>query len=208
MYKVIYNESVIDILKEIKYAKYMTKSKRIYVTDRFNFNCILASNNVEGYHLNGVPYPTGSNMKTVSLIEMSNAEIDELMESNDTVDTGLRAMRKVKIQELREHCNKAIVAGVNVMLSDNEYHHFALTIEDQLNLLEIQNLILMGENKIMYHETNGIHREFSVEDMSKIILSANRHKNDQLLHFNMLKKYVNQLTSIDAISAVDYNFVV
>jgi hypothetical protein len=199
---------VIDILSDVKYAKYMKKSKRTYVTDRINANCILASNGVDRYHLSGVPYPEGSNMITVSLVRMNDAEVAELEKTGDPVESSIRLIRRAKIQELSEVCHKNIISGVHVLLSDNKYHHFAMTIEDQINLLEIQQLILAGNTVFIYHETGGEYTEYSVDDMSKIINSFLNHKQEQLMKFNKLKKYINQLTSIEEISSVKFSYMI
>ena len=209
MYKVMYDGMIIDILPEIKYAKYMKKSKKTYVTSRSSANCILASNGKDRYHLLGVPYPEGCDLKTVTVAKISEKEYEQLTENlnieNSFTILGLRAIKKKKISELRSICDNNILNGVHIMLSDGNIHHFTMSIEDQLNLLEIRHLISIGEESFIYHETGGEYMDFTADDMNRIIDATFQHKQKHLLHFNKLKKYINQLDNFDSINNVDYS---
>lgn len=155
-----------------------------------------------------MPYPTGQNIKTVSLIKISKEEYDSLMKSVTTEDhfvgQGILNMKKAKIEAMREVCNKEILDGVSVMLSDNAVHHFTMSLEDQLNLLEIRYLIDNGQDTFVYHETNGVNKEYHSNDMKTIINALFENKQKHLLYFNRLKQYINSLTTAESVSAVQY----
>lgn len=208
MYKVIYNGIVIDVLKTVRYGKYVPATKRVVATDPSSANCVVASNLKDRYLLKGVPIPDGCDYKVVSLVPISNEEYYSLVEKESSPYlTGIKRLKAAKINELREICDRNILSGVQVQLSDNKFHHFTMSIEDQLNLLEIRHLISIGETELIYHETGGEYKMYSVSDMQKIIDETFKHKQNQLLIFNKLKKYVNELNSIDEICKVKYSVI-
>ena len=206
MYKIIYNDTIIDVLKSIRYGKYIPATGRVIATDKSNADCIVASNLKDRYLLKGVPVPEGCPYIRVSIVPIMDEEYFELIDADQTpIEAGVRRLRESKIEELRNICNKTILEGLQIELSDKKLHHFALSIEDQINLLEIRNLIALGETSFIYHESGGDYQEFSKEDMEKIISEAFKYKQKQLINFNNLKKYINQLTNIDKISKVTYD---
>lgn len=210
MYKVIYDNIVIDVIKTVKYARYLTKSKHTVITDKTSANCIIGSNNKDRYHLKGVPYPKGSNFKSVSLIEIDENEynqlISELSSKKDSItESGLRKLKNKKIEEMSDICHKTIINGINVVLEDNRSHHFELSIEDQINLLEIKYLIDKGDSTFIYHETDCLSKEYSVNDMQKIIDESFSFKQKNLIHFNKLKNYINNLSNINDVTNVTYD---
>lgn len=206
MYKVVYDNVVIDVLTSVRYGKYISGTGRVVATDKSVADCIVASNLKDRYLLKGVPVPEGCPYIQVSLVPIDEDEYNSLIDQESTnVEVGMRRFKQTKIEELRNICNESILAGLQVELSDKNLHHFTLSIEDQLNLLEIRNLIAAGETEFVYHESDGEYKLFSKEDMEKIILEAFRHKQHKLIRFNKLKQYVNQLASLDAISKVSYD---
>lgn len=205
MYKVIHNGIVIDLLRSVRYGKYIPATKRVVATDKSNANCIVASNLKDRYLLKGVPVPEGCSYPRVSVVPITNEEYYSLIDrDSNAFQPGIKRLRKSKIDELRSICNYNILEGVQVELTDGKLHHFTMTLEDQLNLLEIRYLIDSGKESFIYHETDGECREFSSEDMKKIIDATFKHKQHHLLYFNMMKKHINQLTNIDDISRITY----
>lgn len=209
MYKVIYNDVLIDLMEEIKYARYLTKAGHAVVTDRTSANCIFGSDGITLYHVKGFPFPTGKTLKTVTITKISEIEYKKLQEefnlnSTSIVDRGVINLKQKKVKECRELCNKRILEGIRVWLSDGKEHHFELTLEDQLNLLEIRYLLNTGMDSFIYHETGGICKEFSKEDMIKIIDASFIHKQNELQYFNKLKAYINSLNNITEICNCNY----
>lgn len=208
----MYNNIVIDVLKEIKYAKILKKSGHTVVTNKTVANCIMASNNKDRYHLKGVPYPEGHNLKTVTVIKITEDEYNSLLHNikdNETfIDCGIRSLRQNKIKEMSEVCHKKIIGGKRILLSDNKLHHFELSLEDQVNLLEIKYLIDHGDTTFIYHETDGLCKEYSLTDMKYIIQELLKHKQYHIRYFNTLKNHINTLTHINEISAVYYGMTV
>lgn len=210
MYKIVYDNIVIDVVETIKYAKYLSKSKHTVVTNNSTTaNCIIGSNNRDRYHIKGVPYPQGCDFKTVSIIEIDEKEYNELINKlkskSDTIkDSGIRLLKQTKIKEMSNICHEKITKGIRLVLSDNKLHNFELSIEDQINLLEIKYLIDKGETSFIYHETDCLCKEYSLEDMQKIIDTSLKHKQKHLNYFNKLKNHINKLQSINEITAIEY----
>lgn len=206
MYKVIYNDVVIDLLESVRYGKYIPATKRVVATDKSAANCIVASNLKDRYLLKGVPTPEGCNYLKVSLVPITNEEYYALLEKEESpFESGIKRLRRNKIDELRDICNKNIIEGLQIQLSDAKLHHFTMSIEDQLNLLEIRHLMSIGEQEFVYHETGGEYKTFTREDMQIIINEMFKHKQSHLLRFNNLKKHINQLINLDEISNITYS---
>ena len=98
----------------------------------------------------------------------------------------------------------AIEAGTRVVLSDNKEYNFRMTVEDQLNLAEIEAALNNGAEKILYHETDNICSWFSAQDMRTIIFKLRVHKNYHTTFFNLLKYCIINMYSIDEIRSLSY----
>lgn len=202
----MYNDIVIDLLKSVRYGKYVPATKRMVATDKLSADCIVASNLKDRYLLKGVPVPEGCPYIKVSLIPITNEEYYSLLEKEESAcDSGIKRIKQHKIDDLRSICNQNILEGIQVELSDKKLHHFTMSIEDQLNLLEIRNLIALGESSFTYHESGGEYKEFSKEDMERIIFEMFKHKQTQLSIFNKLKQHINNLDRIDEIIKIKYD---
>ena len=78
MYKIISEGQVIDILTEIKYLRYLYKSRRIVVSDVMSANCIQGSDNKTVYGLRGNNFPSDFPHKIVILKKITKKEFDTL----------------------------------------------------------------------------------------------------------------------------------
>ena len=120
MYKVIYNNIVIDVIDKPKYLRYLSKSGRTVLTDKSSAHCILGSNNKDIYILQGRFYPEGKDWKQVTIEKISEFEYNKLLEilnSNKIVysdKTELKNMQTSKIDEMNIACRNAILNGVTV----------------------------------------------------------------------------------------------
>ena len=64
--------------------------------------------------------------------------------------TDLDEIKTLKIKELSTECNKTIIDGFDIVLSDNNKYHFSLTYEDQINLITLSGMVQAGEEYIPY----------------------------------------------------------
>ena len=120
-------------------------------------------------------------------------------EDNPTLDF----VRSSKIKEMSYTCNKTIENGFDIEMGDGT-HHFSLTSQDQLNLINISSMIAQGVKQFAYHADNELSTFYSAEEMTVIINEANAWKTYQLAYFNALKAYINSLETIEEIGAITY----
>lgn len=78
MYKVIFNNLVIDIMEKPRYTRFLPKSQRVVGTDRLAATGIMSSNSEEIYHLEGKTNNYPEKLKTVQLIKIEKEEFERL----------------------------------------------------------------------------------------------------------------------------------
>lgn len=77
MYKIIYQNMIIDVMKKLKYCKYVRIANRILLCDKTSANCIVSSDGSKVYHIKGtLEVPT--NYKSVEIVEIDKEEYDYL----------------------------------------------------------------------------------------------------------------------------------
>lgn len=164
--------------------------------------CMVKAITEDEYNILNAAKDTDEAVK-LALQDIVSEEEDEEEPEFDTEIT-VDELRNMKIREMSLACNNSITDGFSIELSDGQSHHFSLTMQDQMNLLTIQSQILAGATEVPYHADGEDADMYTVEDMATIISAANVHKTYHLAYFNALKKWLNALKSIAAISAVKY----
>lgn len=137
-------------------------------------------------------------------IEDTSIEETEDSETEEQDTTTLEFIRSSKISEMDYTCQNVIYAGFDVVLSDEESHHFSLTDADQINLITLSTMIASGETAIPYHADGELCKFYSVEDINTIITTATTFKTYHTSYYNALKMYINVLQTIQEISAIYY----
>lgn len=150
---------------------------------------------------------------TKALIESNamNDTIDNADEESDVevslepINAGatISLIQQEKIKELNRYCHNTIEAGVDVILSDNQTHHFSLTTQDQLNLITLSSMLDTTE-LIPYHADGELCNFYTAEDMNAIITAATQHKIYHTTYFNAAKNYINHLEDTETILAFNY----
>lgn len=210
MYKVVHNNLVIDVLDQPQYFRYLSKSKRSVLSDKSSAHGILSSDLKDKYLLKGRERPEGKTWKEVSIEPITASEYEKYKSLIGKVEitadeNALLAARKEKIDYLSKECNKKITEGIGVFLSDKKYHYFNLTIEDQINLAEIENNMLRNSNQeFLYHENGKECQFFSYEDMKTIISAAKKYKKRHTTYFNLMKASINEIINIEDIEKLKY----
>lgn len=113
-------------------------------------------------------------------------------------------VRSAKINSMSVECNKAVTNGFDVILADGLVHHFDLTIEDQLNLISLKEMISAGATEVPYHEKGCLCKMYSVEDITIVMDKASAHKTYHLTYFNSLKNYIMNINEIGEVDSVRY----
>jgi len=119
-------------------------------------------------------------------------------------DVTLEYVIAMKLIEMSNACNTIITNGFDAELSDGETHHFSLTTQDQLNLITLSTMLAGGETAIPYHADDELCKFYSAQDITAIINAATAFKTYQVSYFNALRAYVESMTDMAAVSAVEY----
>jgi len=112
--------------------------------------------------------------------------------------------KKLKLKEMSNTCENNIFAGIDVVLSDEETHHFSLTEYDQLNIFKLETLARSGEQVLPYHEDGELCKFYPAADIITIADAATQYITYHTTYFNSLKAYINSLRSVNTISRVTY----
>lgn len=149
-------------------------------------------------------------------------ETEDTTEQEAVEDTSLEYLKAKKIAEMSTTCESVIEAGVDVVLSDGESHHFSLTEHDQNNLnslsserqLAILTAMLTGATTeeitevvnatYEYHADGELCCYYSAEDFMTITAMMTAWKKYHEAYFNSLKLYINSLEDVVAIAAIEY----
>lgn len=78
MYKVVFNNLIIDIMEKPRYTRFLSKSERVVGTDRLAATGVMSSNGEEIYHLEGKMNNYPEKLKTVQLIKIEKEEFERL----------------------------------------------------------------------------------------------------------------------------------
>lgn len=110
-------------------------------------------------------------------------------------------IKKNKLIELSEMCEKTIFTGIDVELSIG-LEHFSLTEKDQINLFGKQLQLSSGVEKIEYHEDGHACKYYSAKDMEKIIDTAFSYVSYNTTYCNALNMWVRGSHSIGEIYSI------
>ena len=108
MYKFIYEGKVIDVVENIRYLRYLKKSKHVVGSDSSSANCVQASNGIDIYGIQGAKLPEYLNYKKVIIRSIDADEYRKLKQllnnsitiTADTVE--LQHVKSAKVAELEE----------------------------------------------------------------------------------------------------------
>lgn len=120
------------------------------------------------------------------------------------IQQNIDSVKSAKIAEMSSDCNAAITGGVDVELSDGVTYHYSLTLEDQLNLMNLQAMVASGAETVPYHADGEECRYYSAADFSAIAAAATAWKLYQESYFNSLRGYIQAMDTVEEIDAVTY----
>lgn len=225
-YKVIKESEFIGVGTSHELRRFQKKHKILLACDESQAQYIQISEKL--YHAQWMlPETINNNRKLADVIEISETEYDALhsaIESgedisieeeipqdeeepiiDENIEVTVDFVKSKKINEMSNICNKTIINGFDVVLSDGESHHFSLTTQDQLNLITLTTLVSSGETNIPYHADGELCKFYSPEDITKISTEATNFKTYQVSYFNSLKAYIESMSDIETISDCYYD---
>ncbi|MCI6124668.1 DUF4376 domain-containing protein [Enterocloster clostridioformis] len=116
----------------------------------------------------------------------------------------LEELQAAKRREVAAECERLIYAGINVTLADGSVEHYALTIEDQLNLFGKQIQVSAGQAQIEYHADGQPCRYYSAADMQAIIQAAMWHVSYHTTYCNALNMWIAGSQTADEVAQIFY----
>ena len=218
MYKILYNNITIDVMKKIVYCKYLN-SGRTLRTDRTSANCIVSSDGSQVYHIVGTPVlPEG--YKSVEVVPINKKEYDylcSLITKGEHLDIDLIETRKNKIAEMSQASEDMIHKGTDITLSDGKTYHFSFSDQDQYQIgflatsaktaqmLEIIGLPTNETGKDYPWHADGCDCIFySRQDMITIGAAMNNYIVYHNSYFHALRNYISEMNNPLEILKVEY----
>ena len=219
MYKVLYDNITIDVIKRPIYCRYVPNAKRTIRTDRVSANCVVSSDGSEIYHLKGTSaIPEG--YKSVELILIDKDEYDylnSLVTEGKPIDVDLFQARENKIAEMSDICEKTIHKGTYITLSDGVTYHFSFSDQDQFQIgylttaaKNAQMLEAMGQptnetgKDYPWHADGGDCVFYSREDMLTIGTTMQNYITYHNSYFHALRNYIQSINNPLKIMEIKY----
>lgn len=106
---------------------------------------------------------------------------------------------KTKLAEISSACNVAIETGV-----DYNEEHFSYTLDDQNNLNALVTLAQQTQMDQPYHADGKTCRMYTIAEIIGIYVAEQTNLVHNQTYHNQLKLYVQSLTSVEDINAVQY----
>ena len=117
-------------------------------------------------------------------------------------DASFIFIRETKLAEMSYTCRQTIESGIDIEIR-GETHHFSLSTQDQLNLMNL-NVMAQTQELIPYHADGETCVFYTAAEISQIFKAANDYKIYHTTYFNALKEYINALETIEEIAANTY----
>lgn len=224
MYKVVYKNIIIDIIKSPVYCMCFPDTGMKLRTDPTSANCIIASNGNETYHLSGRSPFMSENYKSVELIEIDKTEYDYLQSltiDGVTLKYDLNTVKKEKIEEVSKASEQTIHAGTDITLNDGIPYHFSFSDQDQFQIgflaTAARNAQVLSSMGIPTNETGKDypwHADgsdcifYSRQDMITIGMAMQNYITYHNSYFHALRNYIEALTNPLTIVDIHYGIEV
>lgn len=210
MYKILYRGRPIDIVMDLKFYRFIPRSKKFVCSDESSANCIQGTDR-QIYSLQGSDFPEGYDYKKVRYAVIDEQEYLNLkneLKNQKTINTkALANVREAKVLMWDKECSKKIASGITIILSDNKSHTFELSVEDQLNLRRLEKQLIAGASTCIYHAKGEECKVFSAKDIKAIIDSADKFIAYETTYFNLLKHCIYNIDDISVINSIKYGDV-
>lgn len=115
-------------------------------------------------------------------------------------------LEEVKVQkkaEISEVCEKTIHYGIDVKIGE-EWEHFSLETNDQINLFGKQHQLVNGAEVVEYHPDGFPCKYYSAEDMMNIIATAMAWVSYHTTYCNALNMWIAGAKTKDEVNTIHY----
>lgn len=127
-------------------------------------------------------------------------------ENNPATDEMMNLLRTAKLNEMRNYCNGAIEAGVDVTTSNsgNTTEHFSLDSYDQNNITNMFYSVMAGVEEYPYHADGKECTTYNKSDIVAIYVAAQSMITYHTTYNNMLRVLVNRTTDVNDLAGIVY----
>ena len=145
---------------------------------------------------------------SISIDGLLNAVAMKLITVEDAVEiTGeedsFPIIKAAKLKEISDACNKIIVTGIDLELSEGTVH-FNLKTEDQSNIANLFRVVELGSTEFPYQADGDVCRIYTANEIVKIYIAMQELITKQTTYHNSLKSYVQSLTTPKDIATIVY----
>ena len=121
-------------------------------------------------------------------------------------DEAMTMLRTAKLNELRNICNNAIVAGVDVTTSNSgdTTEHFSLDSYDQNNITNMFYSVMAGIEEYPYHADGKECTTYTKADIVAIYVAAQSIITYHTTYNNMLRVLVNRTADVETLAGITY----
>ena len=121
-------------------------------------------------------------------------------------DEAMTMLRTAKLNELRNICNNAIVAGVDVTTSNSgdTTEHFSLDSYDQNNITNMFYSVMAGVEEYPYHADGKDCTTYTKADIVAIYVAAQSMITYHTTYNNMLRVLVNRTADVETLAGITY----
>lgn len=218
MYKILYNNITIDVLKNPTYCKFLLNGRKLR-TDKTSANCIVSSNGDEVYHIVGTPnLPDG--YKSVEIIPIDKDEYDylqSLIVKGTPIDIDLQQARDEKTAEMSAESERVIHNGTDITLADGNTYHFSFSDQDQFQIgflaTSARTAQMLEEMSLPTNETptdypwhadGGDCIFYSRRDMITIGTAMQNYITYHNSYFHALRNYIQEMNNPLKIMEIQY----
>ena len=129
-----------------------------------------------------------------------------ISEDNPVTDEMMNLLRTAKLNELRNYCNGAIEAGVDVSTSNSgdTTEHFSLDSYDQNNITNMFYSVMAGVEEYPYHADGKECTTYSKSDIVAIYVAAQSTITYHTTYNNMLRVLVNRTDDVETLAGITY----
>lgn len=138
-------------------------------------------------------------LKAVTMKLITVEDVIEIIGEEDI----LPIVKATKLKEISNACNKVIVAGIDIELSEGTVH-FNLKTEDQSNIANLFHIVELGGTEFPYQADGGVCRIYTANEIVKIYSAMQELITKQTTYHNSLKSYVQSLTTPEEITTIIY----
>lgn len=125
-------------------------------------------------------------------------------QSSDGSVNFIEDVKSAKIAAMSVACNEVITQGFDITLSDKKSHHFSLEVADQLKISKLNDRANAGVTVLPYHADGESCKFYSKEDVVALNTAMENRIEFQTTYFNSLRDYIESMTDINDICAVEY----